>query len=473
MNSNLTLQSTCSSSLILNRKYLTKEQKLKCKRKRDDDITSQLVQLDPTTRRLRDALIAANQITQSRFRLQAATRRNSISNSNSNPSQQDYATQMEVSGRNQRHRTSELSSCSYSSYEDPVSHVQCELMIPKCTCCQNVVVRTGIMNHLPDSTPGVILDMAMQVRSSYTNHCLTADGTFVHCSNMLLAHPPVHCDQDGYAAESELRCCCQLFRLQQPYQHSMHSQPKEPEPRLNTQLADPECTVPFALRNLGVVDTVHHLAGRSYVLPPHCTCLISDITQANQLLVSHRPPTGFQLVVADPPWKSKSVRRSHRYECMDHQMLLSLPISDLLSHTLPCFVCIWCTHNPRFLNFIRSELMPAWGVRYVATWSWLKVTDDGRTVLPLHASTESNFRKPYELMLVGWRPGIKLKEGRSSAECHTSTDSDQLPTSFPIEYTMISVPGMKHHSRKPQIGGQRPFTYQNKTDMYISFFHMY
>lgn len=46
-------------------------------------------------------------------------------------------------------------------------------------------------------------------------------------------------------------------------------------------------------------------------------------------------------------------------------------------------LALWVTNRERHRRFIDAELLPAWGLRHVTTWHWLKVTDDGQLVSPL------------------------------------------------------------------------------------------
>lgn len=53
-------------------------------------------------------------------------------------------------------------------------------------------------------------------------------------------------------------------------------------------------------------------------------------------------------------------------------------------------LALWVTNRERHRRFIDAELLPAWGLRHVASWYWLKVTDDGQLVSPLVRLPASN-----------------------------------------------------------------------------------
>ena len=46
-------------------------------------------------------------------------------------------------------------------------------------------------------------------------------------------------------------------------------------------------------------------------------------------------------------------------------------------------LALWVTNRERHRRFVDTELLPAWGLHHVATWYWLKVTDDGQLVSSL------------------------------------------------------------------------------------------
>ena len=46
-------------------------------------------------------------------------------------------------------------------------------------------------------------------------------------------------------------------------------------------------------------------------------------------------------------------------------------------------LALWVTNRERLCTFVERELLPAWGLQHVATWYWVKVTNDGQLVTPL------------------------------------------------------------------------------------------
>ncbi|XP_044196288.1 N(6)-adenine-specific methyltransferase METTL4 isoform X1 [Thunnus albacares] len=174
------------------------------------------------------------------------------------------------------------------------------------------------------------------------------------------------------------------------------------------------------------------LMGEEYVIPPHTAFLLSDFTRLQPLVHYGRR---FELIVMDPPWENKSVKRSRRYSSLPSSQLKRLPIPLLASPN--CLVVTWVTNRPSHLRFVCDELYPHWGVEVVAEWYWVKVTTSGEFVFPL----DSQHKKPYEVLILG--------RYRSSA----STSSSLSETSeVPVEdqRLIVSVPSALH-SQKPSL----------------------
>ncbi|XP_027861488.1 methyltransferase-like protein 4 [Xiphophorus couchianus] len=173
------------------------------------------------------------------------------------------------------------------------------------------------------------------------------------------------------------------------------------------------------------------LIGEEYIIPPNTAFLLSDFTRIQPLVQCGRR---FDVIVIDPPWENKSVKRSRRYSSLPSSQLKRLPVPLLGSPG--CLVVTWVTNRPSHLRFVRDELYPHWGVEVVAEWFWVKVTTSGEFVFPL----DSPHKKPYEVLVLGrYRP----------ANDHTSP----LQTAnVPVEdkRLIVSVPSALH-SQKPSL----------------------
>ncbi|XP_040922105.1 N(6)-adenine-specific methyltransferase METTL4 isoform X2 [Toxotes jaculatrix] len=178
--------------------------------------------------------------------------------------------------------------------------------------------------------------------------------------------------------------------------------------------------------------TVVTLMGEEYVIPPHTAFLLSDFTRIQPLVHYGRK---FDLIVMDPPWENKSVKRSRRYSSLPSSQLKRLPIPLLASAN--CLVVTWVTNRPSHLRFVRDELYPHWGVEVIAEWFWVKVTTSGQFVFPL----DSPHKKPYEVLVLG--------RYRSSADASMSSSETK---EIPVEdcRLIVSIPSALH-SQKPSL----------------------
>ncbi|XP_059182786.1 N(6)-adenine-specific methyltransferase METTL4 isoform X2 [Centropristis striata] len=174
------------------------------------------------------------------------------------------------------------------------------------------------------------------------------------------------------------------------------------------------------------------LMGEEYVIPPHTAFLLSDFTRIQPLVHYGRR---FDLIVMDPPWENKSVKRSRRYSSLPSSQLKRLPIPTLASPN--CLVVTWVTNRPSHLRFVRDEMYPHWGVEVLAEWLWVKVTTSGQFVFPL----DSLHKKPYEVLVLG--------RYRSPAENSTSS-SERSEVPVENHRLIVSVPSALH-SQKPSL----------------------
>ncbi|TDG97436.1 hypothetical protein EPR50_G00225630 [Perca flavescens] len=174
------------------------------------------------------------------------------------------------------------------------------------------------------------------------------------------------------------------------------------------------------------------LMGEEYVIPPHTAFLLSDFTRIQPLVHYGR---SFDLIVMDPPWENKSVKRSRRYSSLPSSQLKRLPIPLLAS--MNCLVVTWVTNRPSHLRFVRDELYPHWGVEVVAEWFWVKVTTSGQFVFPL----DSHHKKPYEVLVLG---------RYCSAADDTTSSSETSEVPVEDQRLIVSVPSALH-SQKPSL----------------------
>jgi len=167
-----------------------------------------------------------------------------------------------------------------------------------------------------------------------------------------------------------------------------------------------------------------------YEIPPSSSFVMGDCTLRSNILAA-RPKDGFNFVVLDPPWENKSVSRSNMYPVMNHRELLCLPLKEILNNDRGALVLVWCTNRALYHKFILEELFDRWGLTYVTTWHWLKITPSGEPVVPINGK----HKRPYEPLFIGRLPGLTA----SGMDYSTLT-----------EKTICSIPS--EHSRKPAMG---------------------
>ncbi|KAG8571142.1 hypothetical protein GDO81_011538 [Engystomops pustulosus] len=145
------------------------------------------------------------------------------------------------------------------------------------------------------------------------------------------------------------------------------------------------------------------------------------------------PDKKYGLIVIDPPWENKSVKRSKRYNSLSPLEIKQLPIPALAAPD--CLVITWVTNRQKHLRFVKEELYPHWSVRSVAEWHWVKITQAGEFVFPI----DSVHKKPYEILVVG-----RLVTSSPSREFEAASRP------IPEHKIIVSVP-CSLHSHKPPL----------------------
>ncbi|XP_030346257.1 N(6)-adenine-specific DNA methyltransferase METTL4 isoform X4 [Strigops habroptila] len=176
------------------------------------------------------------------------------------------------------------------------------------------------------------------------------------------------------------------------------------------------------------------LMGQKYLVPPKSSFLLSDVSCLQPLLNYKKK---YDVIVIDPPWENKSVKRSSRYSYLSSWQIKQIPVPALAAPN--CLVVTWVTNRQKHLHFVKDELYPHWSVKTLAEWHWVKITGAGEFVFPL----DSLHKKPYEVLVLGRVRG-EVKETLRKSE-------DVRP--IPEHKLIVSIPCSLHSHKPPLTGG--------------------
>lgn len=189
-----------------------------------------------------------------------------------------------------------------------------------------------------------------------------------------------------------------------------------------------------------------NIAEQTYNIPPRSAFYLADIDDfsvadfsiaARSLYSTPTASAGpgqFDLVLLDPPWDNRSVRRSRQYKttCQGSDPMLAL--KDMLGeHIAPrALIACWIT-NKMSVREQAIEMFRTWGVELAEEWTWLKTTIDGQPV----SDIKGLWRKPYEVLLLGRKSDLPPRNFQKS--CFTQCQIQQK--------IIVAMPDF--HSRKP------------------------
>ena len=162
---------------------------------------------------------------------------------------------------------------------------------------------------------------------------------------------------------------------------------------------------------------------RQYLIPSQSTFVLSSIEHGMDGL--GMAAARFDLILMDPPWSNRSVRRAATYKSHEQQredpFLQTLPV--LKNHLKPDgLVAVWITNKHAIRAQVVEALHEYLRLVLVTEWWWLKVTDQGEPVTAIRGI----WRKPYETLLVFSRTSVEIPE-----------------------HVIVAVPDL--HSRKPSL----------------------
>ncbi|RMY74004.1 hypothetical protein D0863_03512, partial [Hortaea werneckii] len=158
----------------------------------------------------------------------------------------------------------------------------------------------------------------------------------------------------------------------------------------------------------------------TFHLPPHSTFSLTNCHHSTpfrhslraQAALEDTPRRTFDVILLDPPWPNRSIKRTHRTPGTSYHaapnlnavtdLLYSLDLEMLMSSS--CVVGVWITNKPSIRETIlhpEEGVFAMWGLELVEEWIWLKTTAKGEPV----SSLRGVWRRPYEVLLVGRRGG--------------------------------------------------------------------
>lgn len=190
-----------------------------------------------------------------------------------------------------------------------------------------------------------------------------------------------------------------------------------------------------AIRNLQSQLAIIEVADAGdFLIPPRSTFILGTLEQGLPAFTSahqHLEKTQrFDLILLDPPWTNRSVRKSRAYKTQESQ--IHDPFEGAL-HVVGHFlapnglVAVWITNKSSIRTKV-LEMLEVLGLHLCEEWIWIKITAQGELVTPL----DGVWRRPYEILLL-------FRRGAAS-ETTTTVMS-------PKRKIIAAVPDL--HSRKP------------------------
>lgn len=220
-----------------------------------------------------------------------------------------------------------------------------------------------------------------------------------------------------------------------------------------------------------------------YIIPPRSAFVLCNLPLSQpEPLETPIPglPSGqrFNLMLFDPPWPNRSVRRSRGYQTHSYNEMdiLSQRLQDILrvhayhpldeftessattidANTVPepeiqaspeIFAAIWITNSEKARKVAYQALLAS-GFLIHEEWVWIKITADGQAVYPLTGI----WRKPYEILVIGRKDPTSAVSDLGCATSRGNTNTANLLDVDPSTITrrvIAAVPDL--HSRKPNL----------------------
>ncbi|XP_017039682.1 N(6)-adenine-specific methyltransferase METTL4 [Drosophila ficusphila] len=170
-----------------------------------------------------------------------------------------------------------------------------------------------------------------------------------------------------------------------------------------------------------------------YLIPDRCRFFNHNVDNLPALL--HQLLPAYDLIVLDPPWRNKYIRRLKRakqelgYSMLTNDQLSHIPLSRL---THPrSLVVIWCTNSVQHQVALEQQLLPSWNLRLVHKLRWYKLSTDHQLIAaPLADLTQ---KQPYEILYIACRLDAREDYGKDIQKTEL----------------LLSVPSIVHSHKPP------------------------
>uniref|UniRef100_A0A914P8H4 Methyltransferase-like protein 4 n=1 Tax=Panagrolaimus davidi TaxID=227884 RepID=A0A914P8H4_9BILA len=178
--------------------------------------------------------------------------------------------------------------------------------------------------------------------------------------------------------------------------------------------------------------------GEEFVIPNKSAFIPAPVEGIKNLDYGTQNPTSlysnekYDLIILDPPWPNKSVKRLKSYNTFEIDDLYDLPIESLCHSKTT--VIIWLTNNSTVHSSI-NRILESWNLEICSICHWLKITKNGEPI----SSFNSMHKVPFESFIIAFS---------------TEMNDHQKEMNFSIiknDFCFISTPN-SCHSRKPPIG---------------------
>uniref|UniRef100_A0A914ZLT9 Methyltransferase-like protein 4 n=1 Tax=Parascaris univalens TaxID=6257 RepID=A0A914ZLT9_PARUN len=163
---------------------------------------------------------------------------------------------------------------------------------------------------------------------------------------------------------------------------------------------------------------------QTFVIPSKSSFIIGDVSLSRHLIARGML---YDLIVMDPPWTNKSVKRRKPYTTFNECELLELRISELLKES--GLLAIWVTNNKKLKGYV-DEVIQSFSLVKVATCHWLKVTTSGEPV----CAFQPHHKVPFETFVLACKQSF----------------FDHYSAAIGSNFLLISTPSAIH-SRKPPL----------------------